>query len=214
MFTLSNRKTAKEKVFCVGLGKTGTTTVEKTLSDLGFKMGDQARGELLIDAWAKRDFDPIIKLCGAADAFQDVPFCLPFTFQELDRRFPAARFILSLRNSPEAWLSSLIRFHSSLWADGQRAPTAEDLKRAHYRAEGHVYRAFKLIFDTPDDELYNTEIMLDYYRRHEAAVREYFRHRPGKLIVINVANSEDYPRLCDFLERAPAGKDFPWLNKT
>lgn len=31
----------KEKVFCIGYGKTGTTTIGKVLEDFGYDLGDQ-----------------------------------------------------------------------------------------------------------------------------------------------------------------------------
>jgi len=36
------------KIFCVGFNKTGTTTLEATLKEFGYFMGDQVKGELLI----------------------------------------------------------------------------------------------------------------------------------------------------------------------
>lgn len=45
-------------------------------------------------------------------------------------------------------------------------------------------------------------------------VQDYFRTTPGKLLVINVADSDAYTRLCDFLGEKPAGDGFAWLNKT
>jgi hypothetical protein len=203
----------KQKVFCVGLCKTGTTSLGKALVDLGLKMGDQTAGESLVELWAERDFAPIIRHCYSADAFQDVPFSLPFTFQELHRHFPNAKFVLSLRDNPEQWYSSLTRFHSKLFADGMRVPTCGDLKRAFYHSPGYVYRTHKLIHDTPDSSPYERESLLAFYRRHEEGVREYFRHLPGKLLEINVSKARDYRRLCMFLGRMPQSDDFPWMNK-
>ena len=66
----------KEKIFCIGFNKTGTTTLLHTLKELGYKMGNQARGELLFFDWYNRNFNPIVKYCKTADAFQDIPFSL------------------------------------------------------------------------------------------------------------------------------------------
>jgi hypothetical protein len=43
---------------------------------------------------------------------------------------------------------------------------------------------------------------------------EYFRSKPEKLLVINVSDDNDYIKLCDFLDKKPLYKTFPWENKT
>lgn len=87
----------RPKVFCVGRNKTGTTSIAKALRALGFKVGDQARAETLIEDWARRDFRKIVRYCRTADAFQDVPFSWPHTFEALDQAFPQSKFILTVR---------------------------------------------------------------------------------------------------------------------
>ncbi len=207
-------KNKKPKVFCIGLNKTGTTTLEKILKDFNYKLGDQRNGELLFKDWYKRDFSSVIKLAKSAEAFQDAPFSFPFTFIALDQNFPNAKFILSVRDSPEQWYKSLLKFHSKLWADGINPPTTEHLKNAKYRYKGFAYESSKVIFNTPDEDIYKKEILIDYYNNHNYQVMEYFRSRPEKLLVINVSNDNDYLRLCDFLKKKPLHKTFPWENKT
>ena len=212
--SIQRARRRKAKVFCIGLGKTGTTSLEKALVGLGFRAGNQRAGERLVDDWGRRDFRRIAALCETADAFQDVPFSLPYTFAVLDQLFPNARFILTSRDSAEQWYQSLTQFHSQLWADGERIPTVEDLQQAVYLEPGYVWRSWQLVYDTPADDPYNREYMLAFYERHLANVREYFRTTPGKLLEVNVANPADYRRLCEFLGKEPAADGFPWLNKT
>ena len=68
-----------EKIFCIGLSKTGSTSLERALKDLGYRLGDQHQGELLLPVYAARNFRPIVEFCLTADAFQDAPFSFPFT---------------------------------------------------------------------------------------------------------------------------------------
>ena len=207
-------KKQSPKIFCIGLNKTGTTTVERVLKDFGYALGDQVEGELLMEAWYQRDFKRIIKFCKTAEAFQDIPFSLPYTFQHLDVAFKDAKFILSRRNSAEEWYNSLTRFHSKLWADGERIPTIEDLKNAEYRAPNYTYTANRYIYDTPENDPYNKAILLEFYKQHNQAVKAYFRSRPEKLLIINVSVSSDYVKLCQFLDQPVNAEDFPWKNKT
>lgn len=204
----------KPKVFCIGLNKTGTTTIEKVLNDFGYKMGDQSVGELLFNDWFIRDFKSIIELSKTADAFQDAPFSFPFTYIALDQYFPKAKFILTIRDTDDQWYNSLIGHHSAVWGDGINPPTADELKNASYRYKGFAYQAHKTIFNTSDDDPYNRETLLRYYNNHNYQVKEYFRGCPEKLLVINVANNSDYTRLCEFLKKEPIHNSFPWENKT
>lgn len=169
---------------------------------------------MLIEEWAERNFQPILEFCHTADAFQDCPFSYPHTFIALDIAFPNAKFILSTRDSAEQWWGSLTRFHSKLWADGNRVPSKEDLEKADYIYPGRPWRSNRLVYGTPEDDPYHQGTLLAHYERHNSVVQEYFRHRPEKLCVVNVAKRADYQKLCQFLEVQPKGEDFPWLNKT
>ncbi|WP_452227711.1 sulfotransferase [Lacinutrix sp. MEBiC02404] len=207
-------KKSKYKVFCIGQNKTGTTTIETVLKGFDYQLGNQVQGELLLDAWYTRDFKSIIKFCKTAEAFQDVPFSLPYTFEHLDVAFPNAKFILTERDSAEQWYQSLTKFHSKLWADGKRIPTAADLKAVTYRELGYVYRFNQYVFNTPETDVYNEAILKAHYLNYNQTVKNYFKSRPEKLLVINVANAKDYSKLCSFLNQTPKGDNFPWVNKT
>ena len=207
------RKNKKQKIFCIGLGKTGTTSIQKFYTEHGLETGDQNAGERLLHTYLKRDFSPIISLCHTAEAFQDVPFSLPFTFQTLDQTFPNAKFILTVRNSATEWYESLVRFHSKRLTDGKRVPAKEDLKNDNYSYPGFNWEATKFVYNIPDEDPYNQEILTSFYRRHNQNVEDYFRYRDN-FIKINVANDADYARLCSFLELKSTADKFPWENKS
>lgn len=207
-------KSQKPKIFCIGHNKTGTTTIESVLKDFGYKLGNQIQGEMLLDAWYHRDFKEIIKFCKTADAFQDVPFSLPYTYQHLDLAYPGAKFILTERDNAEQWYQSLTKFHSKLWAKENRTPNMIDLKSVKDRYKDFAYQYIKYNFQTLDNDLYNKEVLIDHYLRHNDTVKSYFKSRPEKLLVINVSKSEDYATLCQFLDKPITRTDFPWENKT
>lgn len=207
-------KRNKPKIFCVGLNKTGTTTLEKTLQEFDFKLGNQRKGELLTSAWSQRNFSEILRFCHTADAFQDIPFSLPFTYIVLDQYFVNAKFILTVRDSDDQWYQSITKFHSKLWADGLRVPTLDDLKNAKYCYKGYAFDLNRLLYNTPESDPYNEEIFKKHYNDHKNAVIDYFKNRSDKLLVINVSKKEDYGRLCKFLNREALRDDFLWENKT
>lgn len=202
----------KEKVFCIGLNKTGTTSLEQALKDLGYKMGDQYEGEMLLKAYARRDFKAIVDFACSADAFQDAPFSFPFTFLFLDHYFPNAKFILTVRDNADQWYNSMVSFHAKIFGDG-KVPTKEVLQKAVYRYEGRPWEANRVLFNTPEDDVYHKPTLVSYYERHNADVREYFRLK-NNFLELNMSVPGGYKKMCDFLGKKPIAEDFPWLNKT
>lgn len=102
------------KTFCIGLNKTGTSSLEVVLRDLGYRMGNQLVAERMFDRWVTRDFRWLAEFCETADAFQDAPFSFPFTFTYLDQVFPGSKFILTERDSPDQWYDSVVRWNETL----------------------------------------------------------------------------------------------------
>jgi hypothetical protein len=199
------------KVFCVGRNKTGTTSLEAALQLLGLRMGLQARGEMLRSDWSRRDFTRILELCRTADAFQDVPFSLPFTFQALDMGFPGSKFILTLRDSPEQWFDSVKRFQTKIVNKG-RLPTADDLREFEYRYKGYLWDAFVTNYGNDERLLYDKDTYIARYLSHNRSVIDYFRFRTDDLLVLNVGEPDAMRRLCEFLGLPFRGQTMPRLN--
>lgn len=201
------------KIFCVGRNKTGTTSLEAALRSLGFSIGLQARGEMLKRDWAKRDFSRIVGLCRTADAFQDVPFSYEYTFQALDKHFPGSKFILTVRDSPEQWYESLVRYHTKIVNKG-RLPTADDLKEFSYRYKGYLWESAQLVYGVDEKTLYDKEIYIARYLNHNRQIVEYFRYRPDDFLILNVAEANAMENLCAFVGIEHRGQQMPHLNKS
>lgn len=199
------------KIFCIGKNKTGTTSLERVLGDLGFRLGVQAEGERLLRDWAQRDFRRIVALAATADAFQDVPFSLPHTFRALDAAFPEARFILSVRASADEWYESLVRFHTKIVGAGRR-PTSADLKAFGYCYPGFLWDIQRWVFGIHEGQEYDRAIYTAHYEHHNASVRQYFRDRPESLLELDVSHPDAMGRLGAFLGVATAGFQMPHLN--
>jgi hypothetical protein len=203
----------RPKIFCIGRNKTGTTSLKIALKGLGFRVGNQTQAELLIDDWAKRDFRRIVRYCRTADAFQDIPFSLDYTFQAVDQAFPRSKFILTVRDSSDQWFESLINFHSALFGNG-RQPTANDLKRATYQGPGWMWKSHQLIYGCDETTLYHKQTYTRHYEKHNDGILDYFRHRPKDLLVFNLSEPDAMPRLCEFLDQRWNGAKMPHLNKS
>lgn len=202
------------KVFCVGRNKTGTTSLAAALRMLGYRVGSQRAAENLMEDWGRRDFRSLISLVHTADAFQDLPFSAAFTYQAMDMAFPGSKFILTIRDSPEQWYRSLARFtQKRLGLD--RPYTSLDLKNDPYVHLGWSWRCRELIWgDDAERSVHDEEIQKQHYNEHNSRIKEYFRHRSGDLLVLNVGQPEAMESLCRFLGKPYSGQPMPLLNTT
>jgi hypothetical protein len=202
------------KVFGIGNNKTGTTSLQQAMKNLGYICGDQRAAELLHIEWGNRDFAPVVEYCKTAEFFQDFPFSKPFTFAAMDQAFPNSKFILTVRDSSEQWFSSLTQFHAKMWGKNGRIPTNEDLKNATYIYKGRPFEMRELAAVTPADEPYHKDSLINAYNNHNNTVINYFIHRPNDLLILNVSEKYAYKKLCEFLKLPITSEDFPWENKT
>lgn len=207
------RSAGKTKIFCIGLNKTGTTSVKKAWEELGVVVGNQGTARGLLHPWIMRDFRPIIKYSRSAQAFQDSPFSFPYTYIGLDQAFPESKFILTIRNDPEQWYNSIIKFHGKLWANNS-IPTKNDLQNAVNGEKGRPWIVNRALFDSPEDDPYQKEALIIFYENHIKQVKDYFKFRQKDLLVINISDKNSYKEFCEFINKLPVRETFPWENRT
>lgn len=213
-FLKKQQGTCGVKYFCIGRNKTGTTSLEKAFKDLGFIVGNQYDAEALYDkSFDFLQVDDILAYCNSAQVFQDLPFSMFDIVPYLDIAFPNAKFILTIRDSPEEWYNSLVKFHGKLFSATGDIPTVEELQNAEYVSKGFVYRAM-LAMGVQTDDPYNKELLIKHYLEHNQKVIEYFNNRPSKLLVINLSESGSYSKFIKFINVPSDETIFPHENKT
>jgi hypothetical protein len=203
-------KLIKKKVFCVGANKTGTTSIGEFLNQAGYNVAPQIPAEKLIHDWAKRDFKKLFLFCKKYDAFQDIPFSLDYTYQFLDFKFPNSKFILTVRNSPDEWLESYIRFTNKI-LNGKEI-NRSNLSSINYIYPGYFLDSLDCIYgrDTP---LFDEKVYKQCYTLHNLSVIKYFEYRPEKLLVLNLSDPDGSHKLCSFLNLSHKF-DLPHLNSS
>lgn len=201
----------RPKFFCIGKNKTGTTSLAKAFEQLGYQVGEQRPAQMLLREYVRRDFEPIIRYCRSAEVFQDSPFSYPETYKYMDAAFSGSKFILSVRDSGDQWYESLTRFHAERFGAG-KIPTADDLKRAPNIWKGRAWESNRAIYNSPEGDPYNREVLINQYHQHNAAIREYFKTRPDDFLEINVASQNDYRRFVEFIGVESSDEGFPWEN--
>ena len=196
--------TKKKKIFCIGAGKTGTSSLWKTFQHLGYKVGGVGgRYDLVpIPTNSEKNIEKIIEY-GNSDQefFQDCPFCYPDTYKHVEKEFPDAKFILTVRPNAEIWVNSLIQFLAGhmlkIKPEERHLPSVKDkvARLGHFR----VYEIFKYIYKTPDEDIFNKEILMSYYENYNKNIKNYFKDKKDKLLIIDLSEKDSFNRLLNFL---------------
>lgn len=203
----------REKIFCIGLNKTGTTSIGSFLEKSNLKVARQKDGELLLSKYINRDFNSIIKYVNNSkdNVFQDVPFSLPYTYNYLDVAFPNSKFILTVRNSNLDWYNSILTFHSNFYNNGE-IPTKQSLLNSEYIYKGWSWDLMSDVYFHNDMHLYEKNEFLDFYDNYVRGIKNYFKNKPNKFIVINLSKQEDFLKLCNFLNITTTQDKFPKIT--
>jgi hypothetical protein len=93
-------KTTKRKVFCIGLGRTATSSLTSALIHLGYRTW---HCPILYDT---KNFHNYVN---QFDALTELPFCCSYTYKDLHEAYPDALFILTVRDSRK-WLKSTEKY--------------------------------------------------------------------------------------------------------
>ncbi|MCA1764455.1 MAG: sulfotransferase [Cryomorphaceae bacterium] len=204
---------SSKKIFCIGLNKTGTTSLKAFMQIHGYAVGDQAAGELLISNFEKNNYEPLYAYCETAQFFQDLPFSIPGMAKNLLKQYPDASYILTKRSSAEAWYNSLVDFHKKLFGENKRIPTKADLIKAGYRYPGFAWEANRLLYPSPEDAPYRKDDLKAVYENHIRTTRELFSNREN-FLELNIENDDSVSKLASFLHINPQVDRMPWKNKT
>tara|TARA_R110002020_G_scaffold268819_3_gene484098 strand:- start:39331 stop:40023 length:693 start_codon:yes stop_codon:yes gene_type:complete len=218
------------KVFGIGLHRTGTTTLEKVLEQLGYNVCPHMLGYRLMKDWYEDNYSSIIELAQNYDGFQDSPWCHPGLYKVLDREYPTSKFILTVRD-PERWFSSLeylvTKMYSSLYyasfmpkdlIDKKSLQDARGARRFLGYNNMYYGKAFNFNVEKAQDLIDNKATAINTYLKHNKDAIHYFRDKPRRLLVINWEAGDGWDKVCSFLGRPIPKKwlrtlPMPWQNK-
>jgi len=173
------------KIFVIGLPRTGTTSISVALLNLGFTVAHTA--------FTKETFS-------LADAISDAP-CFS-DFEQLDHLFPGAKFIY-LQRDLATWLPSIRRLLIKM---------QQNLQPKVGTFSPVLKRAMEEIFHLDSDDLLSDEHLTACYLTHLSHVKNYFKYRKD-LLMIDISNSTSYQEMVRFLALQDDGNQtFPHLN--
>jgi hypothetical protein len=210
------------RIFGIGMHKTATTSLNAALTILGYEAAHWKSAH-----WAKAIWDEMHDTGRSLTleksyALSDLPITL--LYRELDVAYPGSKFILTVRDE-DAWLSS-VRNH---W-DHELNP----FRRA-WDHDPFTHQVHKELYGRRD---FDAAIFLARYRQHNAEVREYFKDRPGDLLIMDMDSRprstlalgiisqlpsaemdwgyrrDGWPELCGFLSQPVPSQPYPHRFKT
>jgi hypothetical protein len=176
-----------EKVFCIGMFKTGTTSIGRAFDILGYKTMHGPwwpKNKMIVDDWYERpeewkNYYGVIKnKIDGYNAFQDYPWM--FLYKEIDGWYPNVKFILSVREY-ESVAESEIR-----WWKKNRVPI---------------------------NKIPSKDKFMQRYNDHKNNVLKYFKDK-NNILIMNITEGDGWDKICNFLERDIPNTPFPHLNKT
>lgn len=178
------RINSMKRIYKIGFGKTGTTSLHKALLRMGIRSlhentgCDNAIRSILHEGLSA----PVLS---KYDAFTDGEEAQR-QFQELHARDPDAKFILTTRNV-QHWLE------------------AKTINMMECRLQQPPEQAAQHLVDMPT--------WLAMWEAHHQRVMEFFADKPGSLLVFNCCDGPDgYPELGNFLGMAAPKGPFPKAN--
>lgn len=174
------------KLFIIGLPRTGTTSVSVALLDYGFKVAHTA--------YTKRAFE-------LADVISDAPcFC---DYPQLDAIFPNSKFVY-LHRAPENWIPSMQRLLAKMLP--QLDPKTGYLHPVLKRSIQKVFAPNDSPESLSDSYLHNV------YLKHQQNVFTYFSNR-NDFIGIDVSTDDSLAELLSFVGITTIhNTKFPLLN--
>ena len=178
---------SNQKIFCIGLNKTATTSLHSSFKLLGIRAAHyrNENGDEMLHLMkrAKQKGKKLLHYLDEYEAFSDYP--ISKTYKQLDFEYPNSKFILTTRGL-ESWLKS-----------------REEHVRKNQRDPQYCDRWLTIDID------YWKKI----YRDHHEEVMAHFKNRSKDLLIINITQGEGWEKLCPFLNKMPPRKQFPHRNK-
>lgn len=175
-----------EKVFGIGISKTGTTSLGWCLKKLGYQ--HTGVNEDLTRSLMSNNWEPILQVVERYNAFEDFPW--PLIYQEMDIKYPGSKFILTTRISSEVWFKSLLKH-------AERTGPTEHRKLVYGYEMPHKFK----------------QEHISFYEQHNQTAREYFKKRKHDFLEVCWEKGDAWEKICTFLGQDIPLIPFPWANK-
>jgi hypothetical protein len=206
-----------QNVYCIGLNKTGTTSLTKAFQKLGYVSFPE--NELFQYVQSDLFFNDYGKLYSVIENpqfnfFNDMPFAFPNVYKKIYEKRPNDIFVLTLRKDVDAWVKTCMRWWDCLKSDDFRF----DKSYIHTHFANGTER-YLINYLTPMFEYWGLENrenlpqqFADIYIKHRDECIKFFEGK-NNFIMVDIEKKGEYKRLTDWLGVENEELDFPWENK-
>jgi hypothetical protein len=191
---MTTGNTLAERVFCIGMNKTGTSTLNHCFEALKLtpiaspKSYDREVRRQIDNFYKHKSYDAMLDLAERFKSFEDRPWNMWTMYRHVHLRFPDSRFILTVRD-PESWWRSTER-----WITVTKPEVL-----ARYQLHLRVHEPSK-------------DSMIESYLRYNREVEAYFKGT-DKLLVMDIEKGDGWDKLCGFLSLPVPEREFPHANR-
>jgi len=212
-----NGRFSSRKIFCIGLNKTGTTSLKYLFALNGWTISHQRVGEALFPAYMRGDFQSVVSFVdqNKANFYQDAPFSFPETWKHIYSHFPDAIYILTVRSSFDEFYQSRIRFDQKILGCHE-TPTWHDLENFPGGAlpKGALATFYRDVVGCKS-EPYEKANWQHHYQNHNTQVMDFFADKPHQFGTINLSRQSDsLVEINRLLKPMLRIKEIPHMNKS
>ena len=195
LLDINNPKWKENKVFGIGLSKTGTSSLSKALSMLNFSTAHWTN-PYSHDLITKEDV-PLF------DSLTDIS--ISHQYKDLYEKYPEAKFVLTSR-SVEKWEKSFLTHY----ARSMHSTSFDDLKKII--TEQYPPRFGQRYIDMHHELYFKHNDLSDAYQAHEQDVLSFFQGRENQLLMLDVSKPNALQELSNFLGVDSPQSNFPHVN--
>jgi hypothetical protein len=183
------------KIFCIGLNKTGTSSLHRAFEILGFSSVHHVSKEGYLQVIMhenKLNNKKLLTGIDHYDAYSDWAMTnTKHFFKTLDKEYPGSKFIYNTRPVDD-WIKS---------------------RTAHVKSFDNLEKLQK---EQPENNWFNlrTDIWKQEFKEHEEDVTSYFKERKADYLHFDVTNGSGWEELCNFIQVPIPNTPFPNLNKS
>jgi hypothetical protein len=188
-------RTDNQKVFGLGLSKTGTSSLTEALNLLGVKSVHYPFDQATVHELKTGKYD--LMLLREFQSITDLP-AVAF-YKEFDAAYPGSKFVLTIRET-DSWLRSC-EMHWKLLEDW--VESFPEFKQAQEFFGKRVYGRLD----------FNRDHFAAVYEQHVKDVTAHFQDRPNDLLSLNICAGEGWDKLCPFLNVDQPDAPFPHANE-
>ena len=199
---------SREKVFCISMQRSGTTSVGKFFRDHGYRWSGWPSDKK--NMWSRSrlegNYEKIFRSLDfrASNAFEDSPWWGPEFYKVLYHRFPNSKFILMERDE-DAWYKSMC----SLFG-GDIIGTALNHCKIYRREDEYYDLLDRGMINEISENTHGTRKIMKLtdkgqhykalYKLHNREVKDFFkRHDETRLFVCNLEDPAKWQKLGEFL---------------